>query len=338
MKNEAVSAIIPTYNRAHLIERSILSVLSQLENNDELIVIDDGSVDDTEKVVAQFGNRLRYVRTSNQGVGAARNRGVKESKNPLVTFLDSDDVWLPGKTKLQRTFMEATPEVLFCFSNHCFRTEEGQEQHFALETWHDDKRSWEEILGPGKPISSVLSLPEGFSDFNYYIGNIYLSALLYGCYLNVNTLMVRRDIAKEEIRFAEDVNIYEEWECLGRLGRLGKCAYLDCETIMQISHSGPRVCSADGFDRSCGKIQVMERIWGSDKDFLAKHSDGYHRIRNKNRFIRAEGFMIRGKTKAAREEFRQLPFKIPLSYRILSSLPGSMVKGALAIRRAIKGI
>ena len=335
MSKVAVSAIIPTYNRAHLIDRAISSVLSQLQDEDELIVIDDGSTDDTEMVVAQFGDSIRYVRTSNHGVGAARNRGVKEAKNSLIAFLDSDDEWLPGKIKLQRAFMQAEPEILFCFSNHCFKNVNGQVRRFALEAWHDDRRSWEEILGPGKLISTVISLPESFSDFNYYIGDIYLSTLLYGNYLNVNTLMVWREQAGKELRFAEDVNIYEEWECLGRLARLGKCAYLDCETIRQISHAGPRLCSAGGFDRTCGKITVMERLWGEDTSFLEKHGELYDRTRKQLLISKAGGLMSKGRNKEAREELKKIP-GAPLSHIALSKLPGHLTKGFLALKKVIK--
>lgn len=337
MSNYAISAIIPTYNRAHLITRSISSVLNQLSIEDELIVIDDGSTDDTAKVVAQFGDKVRYIKTTNQGVGAARNRGVREAKNPLVTFLDSDGQWIEGKTELQGNFLKASPDVLFCFSNHGVRSDDGEEKHFQLDTWHDDKRNWDEILGPGKPISGIIELPVGFQDFKYYVGDIYLSALLYGNYLNVNTLMARRQQAGDALRFAEDVNIYEEWECLARLAQKGKCAYLDCMTIWQTSHLGPRVSSADGFDRSCGKLTVMQRVWGKDKEFLQKHKKEYLGIYNSNRFIRAEGYMIRGKTREARSEFRGLPISIPLSYRLLSSLPGLVVNKLLKIRKKLKG-
>lgn len=87
------SAVIPTYNRARLAERAITSVIHQSHSPAEIIVVDDGSTDDTEGVVRRFGRSVRYVRQQNSGGAAARNRGVVEARHPWVAFLDSDDLW-----------------------------------------------------------------------------------------------------------------------------------------------------------------------------------------------------------------------------------------------------
>ncbi len=84
MSKSSISVIVPTYNRAHLLGRAIASVLMQLEDGDELIVVDDGSTDRTEEMIAPYGDRIRYILTDNQGAGAARNRGVSEARNGLA--------------------------------------------------------------------------------------------------------------------------------------------------------------------------------------------------------------------------------------------------------------
>ncbi len=89
----AISAVIPSYNRAHLVARAIISVLDQSLPPAEVIVVDDGSTDDTEQAVRRFGDRVRYVRQENGGGARARNRGVEEAGCNWVAFLDSDDVW-----------------------------------------------------------------------------------------------------------------------------------------------------------------------------------------------------------------------------------------------------
>src|ERR1019366_10044964 len=116
LKN-SVSVIIPTYNRSGLIARAIKSVLAAMSPGDEVLVIDDGSTDDTAAVVRSFGDAIRYIRIENSGPGAARNLGIRLAECPLVAFLDSDDEWLPDKMELQRKVMERFPEVVFCFSN-----------------------------------------------------------------------------------------------------------------------------------------------------------------------------------------------------------------------------
>lgn len=92
-----VSVVIPTYNRAHVIGRAIQSVLNQTYGNFELLIIDDGSTDDTKRIIAGFADeRIRYLRhETNKGQNPARNTGVREAKGQYIAFLDSDCEWLP---------------------------------------------------------------------------------------------------------------------------------------------------------------------------------------------------------------------------------------------------
>lgn len=108
-----VSVIIPTFNRAALVTRAIASVLAQTMSPDEVIVVDDGSTDDTRDVLAQFGNRIRYVFQENQGVAVARNRGIEAAAGRYTAFLDSDDEWLPHKLERQVAHLNAHPEIDF---------------------------------------------------------------------------------------------------------------------------------------------------------------------------------------------------------------------------------
>ena len=90
-----ISTVIPTYNRGHIVGRAIESALGQELVPSEIIVVDDGSVDNTRSVVESYGPTVRYVHQSNRGVSAARNRGVKEAACEWIAFLDSDDFWVP---------------------------------------------------------------------------------------------------------------------------------------------------------------------------------------------------------------------------------------------------
>ncbi|MFH0897585.1 MAG: glycosyltransferase, partial [Candidatus Bathyarchaeota archaeon] len=102
--NPTVSVVIPTYNRAHLIGRTIQSVLAQTYQDFEIILVDDCSTDNTEEVVQSFTDeRLRYIRLKeNSGTaGVPRNRGIEESRGKYIAFLDSDDEWLPEKLEKQ---------------------------------------------------------------------------------------------------------------------------------------------------------------------------------------------------------------------------------------------
>ena len=111
----AVSVVIPTFNRAQKVVRAISSVLSQTFTDVEIIVVDDGSTDGTKKEVEQFEDLVTYVaHSSNLGVSAARNTGIKRSGAPLIAFLDSDDHWLPEKLAVQVCFFDEHPEAVAC--------------------------------------------------------------------------------------------------------------------------------------------------------------------------------------------------------------------------------
>lgn len=106
-----VSAAIITHNRARYLEDAITSVLEQTCRDFELIVVDDGSTDDTDVVVAPYLDRIRYVRQEQRGKAAARNAAVQLAQGELIAFCDSDDAWYPDRLARQLTAFEQAPDV-----------------------------------------------------------------------------------------------------------------------------------------------------------------------------------------------------------------------------------
>ena len=98
--SQSVTVIIPAYNRRHLISRSLDSVLTQTHPANEIIVVDDGSTDDTKSLVLDRYPGVNYIYQDNRGVSAARNTGIDKAKSEWLAFLDSDDEWLPRKLEL----------------------------------------------------------------------------------------------------------------------------------------------------------------------------------------------------------------------------------------------
>ena len=111
-ENPLVSVIIPTYNRAWVLKEAIDSVLAQEFKDFELIVVDDGSTDNTGEILDSYEQDILVVRQSNKGVSAARNRGIIEAAGRLVAFLDSDDLWLPRKLTRQIHFFNSNPAAV----------------------------------------------------------------------------------------------------------------------------------------------------------------------------------------------------------------------------------
>jgi len=121
-----VSVVIPTYNSAAFLRGAIQSVLSQTYSDFEVVVVDDGSTDNTESVVHSFGDQVCYVKQQNKGAGAARNQGIKRSRGEYVAFLDADDLWLPGKLGEQISLMDRDPELGLVYSDWAVVAEKGK--------------------------------------------------------------------------------------------------------------------------------------------------------------------------------------------------------------------
>lgn len=108
-----VSVITPTFNRADFIGETVESILAQTFGDFELLIVDDGSTDNTREILSPYlsDKRLRYFYQENQGQSVARNRGLTESRGQFLCFIDSDNVWLPNKLESQLNFLREHPEV-----------------------------------------------------------------------------------------------------------------------------------------------------------------------------------------------------------------------------------
>jgi glycosyltransferase involved in cell wall biosynthesis len=125
-----ISVIIPTYNRAATITRAIDSVLAQSYPVHEIIIVDDGSEDDTQSVVGRYSNRVRYIYQSNKGSACARNTGIRAATHELIAFLDSDDYWLPRKLEVQVPLM-VDQRVVLSFTNWWLGRDASGQDYFS---------------------------------------------------------------------------------------------------------------------------------------------------------------------------------------------------------------
>lgn len=128
-RSPLVSVIIPIYNGTATIERALASVFAQTFTDFEIVVVDDGSTDDTPSVMARFGDRIRVIRETNRGFCVARNAGVAASRGELIALIDHDDQWLPRKLELTVAALQNDPGASLVYSDVVVVNEVGERSH-----------------------------------------------------------------------------------------------------------------------------------------------------------------------------------------------------------------
>lgn len=184
----SISIIIPAYNQANYLGEAIQSVLDQTCGDFDLVIVDDGSTDDTEKVVSKFRDlRIRCIRQDNRGLSAARNRGLQNSFGKYVTFLDADDLFVPDKLEVLSEALDRDPEL-------------GLVAGQAVLI--DENRN---------PLGKIYDTPLPEDPLNFLLWNP----------LHVGSVMLRRSWQQKVGLFDESLHAYEDWDMWLRLIRAG---------------------------------------------------------------------------------------------------------------------
>jgi len=176
--SQQVSVIIPTYNCGAFIIEALDSVFAQTFTDYEVIVVDDGSTDDTQGVVSRYGEKVRYSYQENKGVAAARNTGIKNARGRFMAFLDADDVWLPKKLELQmRAISESDSIGIVACGLFCIREKDNIEKEVIPKNYPNKNQLIQELccdpevfFGAG---SSVLVRRECFQRLGLFDENLH---------------------------------------------------------------------------------------------------------------------------------------------------------------------
>lgn len=215
-RNETrVSIVIPTYDRANLLPRAIGSVQSQTFQDWELIIVDDGSRDDTRDVVADYMSRdarIRCIYQGNRRQAAARNNGIRNARGEMIAFLDSDDTWMPRKLEKQVAILDGEPECGMVYGNQLMAADEQD---------------------PGS-----LRYPGGWLPS----GNVFPELLKRSFYCSTQTILVRRAVLDRVGLFDEQLtNALEDWELTLRIAYHYRVACIDEPLVRRlVNHDYPR--------------------------------------------------------------------------------------------------
>jgi glycosyltransferase involved in cell wall biosynthesis len=323
MDNAAITVAIPTYNRADLLPRAIDSALAALAPGDAVLVVDDGSTDNTAEVLAHYREPVHYLAVPHGGLAAARNAGIANATTPLVAFLDSDDEYMPDKLTLQRAALSRHSDAVMALSDFGHRSWRGTERHGELARWTGDERDWETLLGPGMPFAAYAPLPAGRAPFRVHVGDLF-PLLVSRPYAAPLTAVVRRALLGDGPWFPPDLTFHCDWEGLARFAQRGPVVFLACETAWNWSHSGPRMTDLDQGTYWSEYLTMVRRLWGADAAFMTRHAQRYRAALAHAHRRRARWLIKEGRTAEARADLRDAGELAPFD-RLLAALPGRAI-------------
>lgn len=293
-----VSVIIPTYNRAGLVVEAIESVLRQTTPPREIIVVDDGSTDDTSDVLASFGNRIVAVRQENQGVGTARNLGMAMARGKYIAFLDSDDLWLNFKLELQVAIMENNPKLGLLFSDFLIMRDNGSLRPHGLQTWPGHARTWEQILDC--ITVKIVEVPTKEERVRLYSGQMY-RILLEELYVLTSSVMVRTSCLFSDICFPESIHVYEDWEFFARVARTSDAGFIECETsVNRGGNDRPRLTDASVARKAENRLRMIGAVWKADQVFMTAYGAVVSRVEAEQCLVLARAHLLDSNAKDAR--------------------------------------
>jgi len=214
---------------------AVESVLSQTYENVEVIVVDDGSKDNTQDVICGIDDRVKYIYKANAGVSAARNTGLEAATGDYIAFLDSDDSWLPWKLEAQLNVLKAYPEAGMVWTDMLAVDEWGKMLHesyiksmYAAYAYFDREKHFR----ISQPLSTLWDgRPDVYKDKKCYVGNIF-SWMFMGNLVHTSTVLLRRDRQKRVGLFDVDlIKSGEDYDFHFRTCREGDVAYIDIPSI-----------------------------------------------------------------------------------------------------------
>jgi GT2 family glycosyltransferase len=264
-KSPSLSVIIPTYNRFPMLCEAIESVLAQTDSDFELIVVDDGSTDETETIREIYKGRLCYIYQVNRGASAARNRGAVEARGDFISFLDSDDLWLPGKIAAQKAAMETDPTIQISYTE---------------EIWYRKGVR----VNPAKKHAK-------------YSGWIFEKCLPL-CIISPSSVMIQKKLFERVGGFDDSLQVCEDYDLWLRISKDVPVHLIEESLIIKRNgHPGQLSASGWGFDRY--RVKSIDRILESGD--LSENQAFAARIAMKQKCrILSKGFAKRGNLEMAR--------------------------------------
>ncbi len=343
-----VSVVIPTYNRAGQVTATVASALSQTYSPIEVIVVDDGSTDDTEAAVQAFGRQVVYVKQANEGVASARNRGMAEARGEFIALLDSDDVWYPWKIELQVATLQRRPDVGMVWTDMDTVDDDGRVLHRRhLQTYYRAYQYFpnDDLFFCALPVDEICQPSvDRFRGSRFWIGDL-SSAIVMGNLILLSTVLLRRSLVNRVGGLDPSLGYgAEDYDYFIRVCQHGPVGFLDVPSILyrigapdQLTHPS-RIVHLARYDLAVAEKAMQ---YGSDTlrlrpQLLRKRLSAAHAWMGSIEFDAGRPKESRHHCwQAIRNSSRQPRIVI---YWLLSFLPGACIRIIRAGYRAMKTV
>lgn len=229
-----ISVILPTYNRSNVVTRAIDSILCQSYSNIEIIVVDDGSTDNTETALEKYSGKITYVKQDNAGASSARNHGIEVSNGEYIAFLDSDDQWGCEKLSLQYEFIKNNNVALVS----------------TLAYTYDENNSLKKSTTKSIAKKSIKTFEDVFQH----------------PYLGTPTVLVKKDVLVEAGGFDESLRTAEDIDLFLRIASKHNIGYIDKPLVnIYLSNDG----LSTGLDSYDDNLTVFRNIVAQNSDYFS---------------------------------------------------------------------
>lgn len=317
-----VSVVIPTYNNGHLIREALDSVISQTFRDHEIVVIDDGSTDDTRAVLSDYDGRIRYHYQENQGLAVARNVGLQLARGRYVTYLDADDVWFPRNLEIKAEVLGRFPDLGGVFSEFCIfdaqgvRHPRGTKELFPF--FQRTGRDFKDIF----PHTDSLERSDGHA-LTVYRGQVF-DQLFLGNFILPSSMVFNRAFALEVGEFRPHLRTQQDYEYWLRYSRRHPLAFVD-EVLVKYRRHSQQLTDHSRIERILAAVaEIIDRY---EEEFLR---EGKQRLFNRRKaeilVNQAKVNVRQGKAAQARslmrEAMRRSPGFLPTYFHyVLSAIP-----------------
>jgi len=314
MNEPLVSVIIPTYNRAGVVVRAVESACAQTYGNIEIIVVDDGSTDNTTSVLAPYGDKIKYLYQKNSGVSSARNAGIIVAQGVWLAFLDSDDEWHPSYLKRQIEHASDSQSAMQMTNCRLIREDGSYDSYFRMNGILDIDADTVE-----HPFTFVLG------HWGFQIGSI---------------IFLRRAVEAGAVRFNERLRLSEDLDFIARVSLQGRLGIIHEELAYQFRRSETSDHLSEAlFSDPLKAVETDIAVYEGFRQLNLTPIEARYLDRELSAKIRARGNLLRGMGKAS--EARGCYFRamiVDFSLRSVGKYACSLLRtaGLLKYRLSVK--